>query len=129
MDRSLLEFGPARTAGKVILAFTGGYRRLWVNPLMSAAAWMKLPGIVRARDISICCMRTPGWQGALKQLDGGIPIPGTPHGGDISSCERGGIGEYPGALIPARSAAAGGFPGWRRRNYGAGWTRPYDERI
>jgi len=27
------EFGPARTAGKVILAFTGGYRRLFgVNP-------------------------------------------------------------------------------------------------
>jgi hypothetical protein len=43
MDRSLLAFGPARTAGKVILAFTGGYRRLWVNPLMLAAAWMKLP--------------------------------------------------------------------------------------
>ena|SRR6266568_2699367 len=120
MDRSLLEFGPARTADKVILAFTGGYRRLWVNPLMSAAAWMKLPGIVRARDISICCMRTPGWQVRSINSMAVSPYRGTPHGGDIGSCERGGIGEYPGALLPARPAAAGGFPGvasaqlWRR---------------
>jgi hypothetical protein len=55
------------------LADTGGF---WVNPLMLAAAWMKLPGIVRGRDISICCMCTPGWQGALNQLDGGFPVPG-----------------------------------------------------
>src|SRR5216117_3228256 len=109
MDRSLLEFRAARTAGKVILAFTGGYRRLWVNPLMSAAAWMKLPRDCKGPGHRHLLHAHAGWQGAHNQLDGGIAVPGTPHGGDIGSCERGGIGEYPGALIPARSAAAGGF--------------------